>query len=110
MWSVVQYAYMLLRSPTSRAGMAVTLLVSIILTLPIARRLGWSTFGTGLSLFGLGGAISLTFVNRLGRKDLVWEPQAVAQPTPDVPETAAEPPAPPTPVVQPVHPPGPERT
>lgn len=79
MWQVLPYAETLLRSPSARAGLAVTILLSFLLAPPIARRLNWSSFGTGLSLAGLGAALSLTIVNRLGRKDLIWELSEIAQ-------------------------------
>lgn len=61
---MLQYIDVLLRIPATRAGLAITLLLSMFLTLPIARPLGWSTFGTGLSLVGLGGAISVTLFDQ----------------------------------------------
>lgn len=79
MWSMVLYANALLRNPATRVGLAVTFVLSALLTIPIARRLGWSTFGTGLSLVGLGGAISVTLVNRIWRMGVNWDLDAVSQ-------------------------------
>lgn len=54
MWSVVEYTETLLRNPATLLGLAVTLLLSVLQTLPIARRRGWSTFGTGRAMVGFG--------------------------------------------------------
>jgi hypothetical protein len=79
MWSMVQYANALLRNPATRIGLAITVVLSVFLTVPIARRLGWSTFGTGLSIVSLGGAISVTLVNRLWRTGVHWNLDAMSQ-------------------------------
>lgn len=79
MWSTIEYVGSSLRNPAALGGVALTLLLSAFLTIPTARRLGWSTFGTWLSCLGLGWAVSMTLVGRLGREDLVWGAEAVAQ-------------------------------
>lgn len=53
--------------------------VSALLAPPIARRFGWSTVGTGLSLAAFGATIAGTFVIRLGRQDLVVDSDALRQ-------------------------------
>ena len=56
-----------------------TVVIGFALAGPISARLNWSKPGTMFALWGLGGALSVTFVNRLGRKDLVWEPEVIGQ-------------------------------
>lgn len=58
---------------------AITMALSVLVTMSIARGQGWSNFGAGLLSVGLGGVLWVTLVNRLGRKEAVLDPAALGQ-------------------------------
>ncbi|MCH9816002.1 MAG: VanZ family protein [Actinomycetia bacterium] len=62
-----------------QVAICVFFLAGLALGPPLARRLGWRPSGTVLAIWGLGGALSVTFISRIGRHDFVLDPATVGQ-------------------------------
>ena len=78
MWDAIRYANGILNAPTTRAWLLITILITLVITAPLARLLRWSVIGTAITLMSLGAAVTVTLANRVGRVLLSWEPEALA--------------------------------
>lgn len=74
----------LLGTPLSRLALVLVLLVGFLAAVPLAAVLGWGRWGTTLALWGLGGALIPTFVERVGAYDIRFLPGAANECLPDV--------------------------
>ncbi|NQU36786.1 MAG: VanZ family protein [Actinobacteria bacterium] len=77
MRSAVEYALALLRIPAVQLTLLLTIVAGAVLAKPVARLLRWSWLGSMLAMWGLGAAIAVTLVGRLGRADAIWDPALI---------------------------------
>ena len=62
-----------------QVAICIFLFLGLVLGPPLARALDWRPSGTILAIWGLGGALSVTFISRIGRNDFMLDPATVGQ-------------------------------